>query len=195
MMLLYLTLPIFQAKQKTTADETQAIPSRYHNFLQETHHNLFTNASPAELNFLHRRPAFLSYLGCMLSPSKSGWFYYTYRLRNSNAIVQAVLAADYQFIPPLLHISASEVLINHLKRSLNVIKAKIKTIQGNNGENEQKLIEFPFRRYVFLLANQCLKSSLCRIKPPITLSTDSSRTLIFRITTSNWLITDVFNCL
>ncbi len=35
-----------------------------------------------------------------------------------------------------------KICISSLKRSLNVIKAKIKTIQSNNRENEQKLIEF-----------------------------------------------------
>ncbi len=29
-----------------------------------------------------------------------------------------------------------------LKRTLNIIKAKIKTIQANNRENDEKLIEF-----------------------------------------------------
>jgi len=41
-----------------------------------------------------------------------------------------------------LHIEACETLISALKRTLNVIKAKIKTIQTNNRENEQKIIEF-----------------------------------------------------
>ncbi|WP_447296125.1 type VI secretion system baseplate subunit TssK, partial [Acinetobacter baumannii] len=49
---------------------------------------------------------------------------------------------DRKFIPPILHVDASETLVSNLKRTLNVIKAKIKTIQTNNRENEQKLIEF-----------------------------------------------------
>ncbi|WP_179996081.1 type VI secretion system baseplate subunit TssK [Acinetobacter sp. YH16051] len=139
-MMLYLTLPILQAKQKNIADETQAIPSRYHNFLQETH-DLFTDASPAELNFLHRRAAFkLLELHVQPSQNLDGFLYLPIaKLKRHSS---GSFELDYQFIPPLLHISASEVLINHFKRSLNIIKAKIKTIQGNNRENEQKLIEF-----------------------------------------------------
>src|SRR5690606_7078192 len=48
---------------------------------------------------------------------------------------------NHKFIPPILHIQACEYLLDNLKRSLNIIRAKIKTIQSNNRENEQKLIE------------------------------------------------------
>ena len=49
---------------------------------------------------------------------------------------------DDKFIPPVLHIDSCEAVSSNLKRTLNIIKAKIKAIQANNRENEQKLIEF-----------------------------------------------------
>lgn len=53
-----------------------------------------------------------------------------------------IFELDRKFIPPILQVEASETLISNLRRTLNIIKAKIKTIQNNNRENEQKLIEF-----------------------------------------------------
>lgn len=49
-MIVYLALPILQANKKNIADDTRMLSSRYHNYLNETH-DLFTDASPAELNF------------------------------------------------------------------------------------------------------------------------------------------------
>lgn len=53
-----------------------------------------------------------------------------------------IFELDRKFIPPILQVEASETLNSNLRRTLNIIKAKIKTIQNNNRENEQKLIEF-----------------------------------------------------
>jgi type VI secretion system protein ImpJ len=139
-MIVYLALPILQANKKNIADDTRMLSSRYHNYLNETH-DLFTDASPAELNFLRRRAEF-KLLQPHIQPTQDldGFIYLAIgKLKRHSS---GNFELDHKFIPPILHISASETLINNLKRTLNVIKAKIKTIQSNNRENEQKLIEF-----------------------------------------------------
>lgn len=139
-MIVYLALPILQAHKKNIADETRSLSSRYHNYLSETH-DLFTDASPAELNFLRRRAEF-KLLEPHLQPTQNLDGYLYLAVAKVKRQSSGNFELDNCFIPPILHISASEPLINNLKRTLNVIKAKIKTIQTNNRENEQKLIEF-----------------------------------------------------
>lgn len=108
--------------------------------MSETH-DLFTDASPAELNFLRRR-AECKVLEPHLQPTQNLDGYLYLAIAKVKRQSSGNFELDNRFIPPILHISASEPLINNLKRTLNVIKAKIKTIQTNNRENEQKLIEF-----------------------------------------------------
>lgn len=139
-MIVYLALPMLQANKKNIADDTRAVSSRYHNYLTETH-DLFTDASPAELNLLRRRAEF-KLLEPHTQPSQNldGFLYIAIgKLKRQSS---GSFELDQKFIPPILHIAASESLTGNLKRTLNVIKAKIKTIQSNNRENEQKLIEF-----------------------------------------------------
>ena len=139
-MQIYLAMPIVQANKKNVSYEQTTQPSRYHCYLNETH-DLFTDASPAEISLLKRRAEFkLLEPHVIPSHEMDGFLYLPVGKIKRQSSGQFEL--DHKFIPPLLHIESSEALFNQLKRTLNVIRAKIKTIQTNNRENEQKLIEF-----------------------------------------------------
>ena len=139
-MLIYLALPIVQANKCNVCFDEKLQPSRYHAYLLETH-DLFTDAAVAGITLLRRRAQFkLLSLHADLEHEVDGFLYLPIgKIKRKNT---GSFELDSDFIPPILHIESSPVLINNLKRTLNVIKAKIKTIQSNNRENEQKLIEF-----------------------------------------------------
>ncbi|WP_374570950.1 type VI secretion system baseplate subunit TssK [Acinetobacter sp.] len=139
-MQIYLALPILQPHKKNVNFEADAQSSRYHSHLAETH-DLFTDASSAEITLLRRRAEFkLFELSHQPQHLLDGYLYLpagSIKRQSSGSFI-----LDDRFIPPILHIGACESLAAGLKRTLNVIKAKIKAIQANNRENEQKLIEF-----------------------------------------------------
>ena len=139
-MLIYLALPILQANKKNVAHDEARQPSRYHSYLTETH-DLFTDATPAEITLLRRRAEFkLIEVNTDPNHDLDGFLYLPIgKIKRQSS---GHFELDHKFIPPILHIESCESLISNLKRTLNVIKAKIKTIQTNNRENEQKLIEF-----------------------------------------------------
>ncbi|MFW1666942.1 type VI secretion system baseplate subunit TssK [Acinetobacter ursingii] len=139
-MLIYLALPLLQANKQNITFDQNTQSGRYHSHLMQTH-DLFTNASPAEISLLRRRAEFKLF-DSTLDPQHDldGFLYLPIGQikRHSSGSFEL----NRKFIPPLLHIEGSESLTSNLKRTLNVIRAKIKTIQTNNRENEQKLIEF-----------------------------------------------------
>ena len=139
-MTIHLALPILQPNKKNVAFEEATQPSRYHSYLTETH-DLFTDATPAEITLVRRR-AELKLIESEVDPNHDldGFLYLPIGKikRHSSGSFEL----DNRFIPPILNIEACDSLVSNLKRTLNVIKAKIKTIQTNNRENEQKLIEF-----------------------------------------------------
>lgn len=139
-MYVYLALPVLQPnKQNITHDQTGQ-PTRYHSYLSETH-DLFTDAAPSDITLL-RRQAELKLLdrNIDLNQSLDGFIYMLVaKIKRQN---MGNFELDYKFIPPILHIQSNTILMNNLKRTLNIIKAKITTIQGNNRENDQKIIEF-----------------------------------------------------
>jgi type VI secretion system protein ImpJ len=139
-MTVYLALPMIQPNKRNVAFEESHQPSRYHSHLTETH-DLFTDATAADITLLRRRAVFkLLESGTEPNHELDGFLYLAVAKvkRQSSGNFEF----DSKFIPPILHIDSSASLMSGLKRSLNVIKAKIKTIQSNNRENEQKLIEF-----------------------------------------------------
>ena len=138
--LVYLALPIVQANKRNLAGENSTQLGRYHSYLASTH-DLFTDASEADITLLHCRAEF-RLLDANIEPNQEldGFLYLA--LAKIKRQSSGQFEFDRHFIPPILHIESSENLISSLKRTLNVIKAKIKTIQSNNRENEQKLIEF-----------------------------------------------------
>lgn len=139
-MTIYLALSILQPNKKNVAYEEATQPSRYHSYLTETH-DLYTDATPAEITLVRRRTE-LKLLESEIDPNHDldGFLYLPIgKIKRQSS---GSFELDHKFIPPILHIEACESLISNLKRTLNVIKAKIKTIQTNNRENEQKLIEF-----------------------------------------------------
>lgn len=139
-MQIYLALPIVQPNKKNVSFESaQSQSSRYHSHLIETH-DLFTDASSAEISLLRRR-AEIKLFELHHEPQQLDGFLYmpVGRMKRQSS---GSFVLDSKFIPPILHIESSEPLMSGLKRTLNVLKAKIKAIQANNRENEQKLIEF-----------------------------------------------------
>ena len=139
-MLVYLALPIVQPNKNNVVFESGAQPGRYHSHLTQTH-DLFTDATPADITLLKRRAEF-KLLDAQFEPNHEmdGFIYLPVAKikRHSSGHFEF----ERKFIPPILHIESSDSLLQGLRRTLNVIKAKIKTIQTNNRENEQKLIEF-----------------------------------------------------
>lgn len=139
-MIIYLALPILQPNKKNVAFEEATQPSRYHSYLSESH-DLFTDASPAEITLVRRR-AELKLRESDIDPNHDldGFLYLPIgKIKRHSS---GTFELDHRFIPPILNIESCDFVINNLKRTLNVIKAKIKAIQANNRENEQKLIEF-----------------------------------------------------
>ena len=139
-MLIYLALPVVQANKKNIADEQSNQPSRYHSYLTETH-DLFTDATPAEITLLRRRAEFKLFdINTDPNHDLDGFLYLAIgKIKRQSS---GSFELDAKYIPPILHIESCDSLLSNLKRTLNVIRAKIKTIQTNNRENEQKLIEF-----------------------------------------------------
>lgn len=139
-MAIYLALPMIQASKQNLHHQDHSQSSRYHSYLSSTH-DLFTNAATAEITLVRRRAEFKIF-EISQGPEQvlDGYFYLPIGTMKRQSSGNFVL--DHKFIPPILHIEASENLLNNLKRTLNIIRAKIKTIQDNNRENEQKLIEF-----------------------------------------------------
>lgn len=139
-MTVYLALPIIQPNKRNVSFEESTQLSRYHSHLSETH-DLFTDASVADITLLRRRAEFkLFEFGIEPNHELDGFLYLPVAKVKRQSSGNFEL--DHKFIPPILHIDACKTLISGLKRTLNIIKAKIKTIQSNNRENEQKLIEF-----------------------------------------------------
>ncbi|RKG29631.1 type VI secretion system baseplate subunit TssK [Acinetobacter tianfuensis] len=139
-MQIYLALPVLQPNKKNVSFDQQTQSSRYHSSLTETH-DLFTDASSAEITLLQRR-AELKLFELSHEPAQQldGYLYLPIGRIKRQSSGNFIL--DLQFIPPILHIHACDSLLTSLKRTLQVIQAKIKTIQENNRENAQKLIEF-----------------------------------------------------
>jgi type VI secretion system protein ImpJ len=139
-MTVYLALPMIQPNKPNVSCHNSHQSGRYHSHLTETH-DLFTDATAADITLLRRRAEFkLLESGIEPNHELDGFLYLAVAKvkRQSSGNFEF----DAKFIPPILHIDASASLMSALKRSLNVIQAKIKTIQSNNRENEQKLIEF-----------------------------------------------------
>lgn len=139
-MLIYLALPILQPNKRNVSHDENTQPSRYHSYLIETH-DLFTDASSADITLLRRRAEFkLLEIHEQPNHELDGFLYLPVgKIKRQSS---GNFEIDHKFIPPLLHIESSETLTNNLKRTLNIIKAKIKTIQKNSRESEQNLIEF-----------------------------------------------------
>lgn len=139
-MWVYLALPSLQANKQNVAHTATAQAGRYHSFLQETH-DLFTDAAAAEITLLRRRAVLKLLDSHIEAPQDLDGFHYIAiaKIKRQHA---GHFELDPRFIAPILHIQASDHLMNNLKHILNVIQAKIKTIQSNNRENEQKIIEF-----------------------------------------------------
>ncbi|MDV2467764.1 type VI secretion system baseplate subunit TssK [Acinetobacter chinensis] len=139
-MLIYLTLPMVQPNKKNLHCNENIQPGRYHSYLSETH-DLYTDASPADISLLQRRAEFrIKDIHAVQDEDMNGMLFMPIgKLLRHNS---GTFEFDPQFIPPVLHIEASHYLISNLKRTLNIIQAKIKNIQNNNRENEQKIIEF-----------------------------------------------------
>ena len=138
-MQVYLALPILQANKKNVNFEANSQSSRYHSHLTATH-DLFTDASIADITLLRRRAEFKLFELSYEPQQLDGYLYLPIgRIKRQSS---GSFVLDDKFIPPILHIDSCEAVISNLKRTLNIIKAKIKAIQANNRENEQKLIEF-----------------------------------------------------
>lgn len=136
---IYLALPILQPNKKNVNFEANSQSSRYHSYLIETH-DLFTDASNAEITLLRRRAEFKLFETAQEPQQLDGYLYVPIGRIKRQSSGNFVL--DNKFIPPILHINSCDTVVSSLKRTLNILKAKIKAIESNNRENEQKLIEF-----------------------------------------------------
>src|SRR5690606_27886366 len=122
-----LALPMLQPNEQNVSQTESTQASRYHSPLISTH-DLFPDAPTAEITLLRRRAEFkLFEVDQAPQPYLDGYLYLPVaqikRQSSGNFIF------DQKFIPPILHIQACEYLLDNLKRTLNIIRAKIKTIQ------------------------------------------------------------------
>lgn len=137
-LLIYIALPILQANKPNLSFENQTQQGRYYSYLEETH-DLFTDASPAEITLLRRRVEFKLLQGI---PDQiiHGFYYLAIgKIKRQNP---DRFELDANFIPPILHIHACPSLNTHLTRTLNIIQAKINALKSNQRENDRQMIEF-----------------------------------------------------
>jgi len=116
-MVIYLALPLLQANKQNLIDQNQSQKGRYQSHLVETH-DLFTNATEADISLLRRRAVF-KLLDANSNPDHNldGFLYLPIgKIKRQSS---GAFEIDRKFIPPILHVDASETLVSNLKRTLN----------------------------------------------------------------------------
>ena len=123
-MQIYLALPIVQPNKSNVSFESNTQSSRYHSHLTETH-DLFTDASAAEITLLRRRAEFKIFeMGHEPQQNLDGFLYMPIGRIKRQSSGNFVL--DYQFIPPILHISSCDSLMTSLNEHSISLKQKLK---------------------------------------------------------------------
>ncbi|MDR9778353.1 type VI secretion system baseplate subunit TssK, partial [Rhizobium hidalgonense] len=119
---------------------TQIRPVRYSS-KQVNSTDIFTDAVESDVTILQRQ-AFFRLLEPTLRPDHEldGMLYFPI------AKIKRNTAGEYEFesgfVPPILHVHSAELLVNNIKKLLSVIRAKVKSLQANNRELDQQLVEF-----------------------------------------------------
>ncbi len=139
-MLVYLAFPTIHSGMSNLQSGTQIRPARYSSkHVSST--DLFTDAVESEVTILQRQ-AFFRLLEPNLRPDHEldGMLYFPI------AKIRRNTAGEYEFeqgfVPPILHVHSAELLFNNIKKLLSVIRAKVKSLQANNREIDQQLVEF-----------------------------------------------------
>lgn len=139
-MLVYLAFPTIHTGMSNLQSNTQIRPVRYSS-KQTNSADMFTDAVESEVTILQRQ-AFFRLLEPNLRPDHEldGMLYFPV------AKIKRNTAGEYEFeqgfVPPILHVHSADILFNTLKKLLSVIRAKVKSLQTNNRELDQQLVEF-----------------------------------------------------
>lgn len=139
-MIVYVAFPTIHSGSSNLQSHNQVRPVRYSS-KQVSSSDIFTDAIESEVVILQRQ-AFFRVLDTQLHADHEldGMLYFPVaRIRKNSA---GEYEFDQQFMPPLLHVDSSNLLLNSIKRLLGVIRAKIKSLQSNNREIDQQLVEF-----------------------------------------------------
>lgn len=139
-MVVYLALPVIQAGNSNLRSHNQTRPVRYNN-KSVSAGDLFTDAVESEVVILQRQ-TFFRLLEPNLRPDHEldGMLYFPIAKIHRNTTGEYEF--DASFIPPILHVHSAENLLTLTKKLLGVIRAKVKTLQTNNREIDQQLVEF-----------------------------------------------------
>lgn len=139
-MLVYLAFPTIHDGMSNLQSSTQIRPVRYSS-KQVNSTDIFTDAVESDVTILQRQ-AFFRLLEPTLRPDHEldGMLYFPI------AKIKRNTAGEYEFesgfVPPILHVHSAELLVNNIKKLLSVIRAKVKSLQANNRELDQQLVEF-----------------------------------------------------
>lgn len=138
--LVYIAFPALHNGSSNLQSNNQIRPVRYSS-KQVSSTDIFTDAVESEVVILQRQ-AFFRVLDSHVRPDHEldGMLYFPVARIRKNSTGEYEF--DPNFMPPVLHVDSSELLLNSVKRLLGVIRAKLKTLQSNNREIDQQLVEF-----------------------------------------------------
>ena len=138
--IIYITFPVLHNGSSNLQSHNQIRPVRYSS-KQINSTDIFTEAVESEVVVLQRQ-AFFRVLDSHVRPDHEldGMLYFSVARIRKNSTGEYEF--DPNFMPPVLHVDSSDLLLNSVKRLLGVIRAKIKSLQNNNRELDQQLVEF-----------------------------------------------------
>ncbi|RYY77771.1 MAG: type VI secretion system baseplate subunit TssK [Moraxellaceae bacterium] len=138
--IVYIAFPALHNGSSNLQSTNQIRPVRYSS-KQVNRADIFTDAVESEVVILQRQ-GFFRVLDSHSRPDHEldGMLYFPVARIHKNSASEYEF--DSNFMPPLLHVDSSELLLNTIKRLMGVIRAKIKLLQTNNREIDQQLVEF-----------------------------------------------------
>lgn len=138
--IVYIAFPALHHGSSNLQSTNQIRPVRYSS-KQVNCPDMFTDAVESEVVVLQRQ-GFFRVLDSQRHPDHEldGMLYFPVARIHKNSTGEYEF--DSNFMPPLLHVNSSELLLNTTKRLMGVIRAKIKLLQTNNREIDQQLVEF-----------------------------------------------------
>lgn len=158
----YLALPSLHTGSSNLQSLNQTRPARYSSRLIDTD-DIFTDAIASEITILQRQ-AFLRLLPPHIRPDHEmdGMLYFPIGKIFKNTAGEYALEPG--FTPPILHVHSSETLQNLVKKLMGVIRAKLKTLQANNREIDQQLVEFRSGDLVSFWFTNCLNTGYAALQ-------------------------------
>lgn len=159
--IVYLAFPTIQVGSSNLQSHNQTRPVRF-NSKSASSGDIFTDAVEADVTVLQRQ-SFFRLLEPHVRPDHEldGMLYFPIAKIHRNSAGEYEF--DTTFIPPILHVHSSDILLNTTKRLLSIIRAKIKSLQANNREIDQQLVEFRSGDLVSFWLTNCLNAGYATI--------------------------------